>query len=110
MTELNTTQGNLPNLLSPIEHALNRLLSSDENVSAEIFALEGKIILIHIDGLEMETYIEFRHGRLLLSKDCPATELGKSKASVDVKLTGRIKDFIALAKTNVTGKALARGK
>ena len=110
MKKLHVNQGNSPNLLSPIEHALNRLLSSDENVSAEIFGLEGKTILLHIEGLDVETYIRFRHGRLLLSKDAPTSELDDSKVTVDVKLTGRINDFIALAKNQRDGESVSAGQ
>lgn len=110
MTNTNSRNQNLWTLLSPIEYALNQVLLADENAAQEVFALEGKTILLHINGLNWETYLSFLHGKVSLSRECPQNEDDGMPANVDVRLAGKIKDFIALAKNQREGESVSAGQ
>ena len=110
MIETNSSARNLWTLLSPIEQAVNRLLVSDEDASQEVYALDGKTILLSITGLNLEIYLTFRNGRVSLAKECPNKEFGEGPVKVDVQLSGKIKDFLALAKNQREGESVSAGQ
>lgn len=110
MTNNNTFEQKLWTLLSPIEYAVNQLLKNDEATIQEIFALEGKTVLLHIDGLNLETYLRFRYGKLSLSLEHPINEIDGTKAQIDVRLAGKVKDFIALVKNQRDGESVSAGR
>lgn len=107
---MNSSAPNLWTLLSPIEHAVNQLLALDENVSQEIHALDGKTILLCISGLNLELYLTFRNGRVSLTRQCPEKEIGGGPATVAVQLSGKVKDFLALAKNQREGESVSAGQ
>lgn len=110
MTSTNSHEQDLWTPLSPIEYALNQLLKADEATIQEVFALEGKSVLLHINGLNAEIYLTFRYGKLSLSLDRPVNKIDGTEVKIDVRLAGNIKDFIALAKNQRAGESVSAGQ
>lgn len=114
MTAQQSTAFKLASVLTPIEFAVNRLLSTDEKARIEISALDGKIVLIVIDGLNVKLYASFRAGHITLSDEYPQSSPGSSppdpKTNVDVQLRGKIKDFVALIKNQRDGESVSAGQ
>jgi ubiquinone biosynthesis accessory factor UbiJ len=112
MTTQQSTGFGVTSVLGPVEFAVNRLLSTDEKARTEILALDGKIILIGIDGLNIELFASFVFGRVMLSHEYPRGDLGNpaNPSKVDVQLRGKIKDFVALIKNQRDGESVSAGQ
>lgn len=91
--------------LSPLNYAIDRLMSADDLFAERVRELNGKTVLLHIDGLDLRIYASFHTTGVSLDQIKPS-EIDK----VDVTLRGKVKDFIALAKNQRAGQSMSAGQ
>ena len=98
MSEENSTSWN-----GTAAAALTRLLTIDPDSARELAALEGRTINIVLSSTEREVCVRVSHGRLNFIEADDAT-------AIDVKMSGRPADFLALVRANRQGESIAAGR
>ena len=91
--------------LTPLSFALKKLIANDVGFAQRVRELNGKTILLHIDGLDIHLYAIFQGNGITLSHELPVYI-----DNPDVSLRGRINDFIALAKQQRDGQSIGAGQ
>ena len=82
--------------------ALNRVLALDAGAMMRLARLEGRTLAIRLRDRDWHARAVVSQGQLELRR--------ASSEPVDVTITGRVADFIALARANRRGEALGAGR
>lgn len=102
MGNLVVVDGSLDPLLDRVAYVLNRALEFDEKTRYRLTLLGTCSVAFKLRGAQAALIVNVRDGQLSLSTD--------SGVRPDVQLEGGIGDFMAMAKTQRDGTALAAGK
>lgn len=86
-----------------MEVALNRYLALESEVLAECGKLSGRIIALHVQGLEWRYYIEFHGGGVRVLPDLPARS-GALEQEADVTVSGPVTLLLRLAWKTAAGE------
>jgi ubiquinone biosynthesis protein UbiJ len=82
--------------------ALNRVLALDSAAMMRLARLEGRTLAIRLRDRDWHAHAVVQQGQLELRRAAPG--------AVDVTITGRVADFVALARANRRGEALGAGR
>ncbi|MEM7467354.1 MAG: SCP2 sterol-binding domain-containing protein [Pseudomonadota bacterium] len=81
------------------------MIRRDEQMFEIAAQLEGKTVLLEIEGIGLNIYAYFSAAKLTLSRDLP-----DSVDAPDVTLSGKVQDFVALAKQRRDGRSMGAGQ
>ncbi|MEQ8661445.1 MAG: SCP2 sterol-binding domain-containing protein, partial [Gammaproteobacteria bacterium] len=85
-----------------VNAALNRVLALDTGAVARLARLEGRTLAVRLRERDWQAFAVVHEGQLELRR-VPA-------AAIDVTITGRVTDFVALARANRRGEAIGAGR
>ena len=92
----------LDSALAIVAKALNRLLATDSVAAAKLEALRGRTVLVQLTSPRAAMRISVTEDGLALERD--------AESAADVRIDGKLSDFIAVARARRAGRTAPAGR